>query len=108
MGKMSELSFEPAIEGRSDRSSRDFPSEVAKNCVGTDPGTNHCDEYQRRCSLRRRGWFVTEGRTVRDPARELGFLSDEPNGLRVRRGRGVYRQRLDLATGRDLVGEERS
>jgi hypothetical protein len=83
------------------------PVESPKS-VGTDPGANHCDEYQRRCSLRRRGRSVAEGRMVHDLTQELGFLSDEPNGLRVRRGRGVYRQRLDLATGRDLVGEERS
>jgi hypothetical protein len=31
-----------------------------------------------------------------------------PDGLRVRRGGGVHRWRLDLATRRDPVGEERS
>jgi hypothetical protein len=36
LGETSELSFEPAIEGRSDRSSRDVFSGVAKKCVGVD------------------------------------------------------------------------
>ena len=31
-----------------------------------------------------------------------------PDGLRVLRGGGVHRRRLDLAPGRDPVGEERS
>jgi hypothetical protein len=50
-GETSELSFEPAIEGQSDRSSRNVPSEVAKKCVGTDLSANHYDEYRRRRSL---------------------------------------------------------
>jgi hypothetical protein len=37
----SELFFELAIEGRSDRSSRLIPNGVAKKCVGADLGTNH-------------------------------------------------------------------
>jgi hypothetical protein len=31
-----------------------------------------------------------------------------PNGPRMRRGSGVHRQRLDVAPGRDPIGEERS
>jgi hypothetical protein len=45
---------------------------------------------------------------VRDLAQGLGFLPDEPDGPRVRRGGGVRRHRLDLAPGRDPVREERS
>jgi hypothetical protein len=48
-----------------------------------------------------------EARTVRDLAQRLGFLSDESDGLHMRRGDRVHRRRLDLAPG-DLVGEERS
>jgi hypothetical protein len=55
LGETSELSFELAIEDRSDRSSRYVSSGVAKKCVGADPSANHCDEYRRRCSPRRRG-----------------------------------------------------
>jgi hypothetical protein len=39
-----ELSFDPTIEGRSNRSICKFPSGVAKKCVGADPGANHCCE----------------------------------------------------------------
>jgi hypothetical protein len=82
----SELSFEPVIEGRSDRSLRYVPSGVAKKCVGDDLGANHYDEYRRRCPPWKRGWSATEGRTVRDLAQRLGFLSDKLDGARVRRG----------------------
>jgi hypothetical protein len=54
LGETSELSLEPAIKGRSDRSSCNVPSGVAKKCVGADPNANHCDENRRRCSLRKR------------------------------------------------------
>jgi hypothetical protein len=47
LGETSELSFEPAIEGRFDRAYTNFPSEVAKKCVGADSGANHCDEKRR-------------------------------------------------------------
>lgn len=53
-------------------------------------------------------------RTVHDqrpddprPSTGLRFLSEEPDGPRVRRG-GEGRRRLDFALGRDPVGEERS
>jgi hypothetical protein len=42
------------------------------------------------------------------PDAGLGFLPDEPDDPRVRMGGEVRRQRLDLAPGRDPVGEERS
>jgi hypothetical protein len=38
----------------------------------------------------------------------VGFLLDEPDGPRVRRGGGVRWQRMNLAPDRDPVGEERS
>jgi hypothetical protein len=41
----SELSFEPAIEDRSDESSRLVPSGVAKKRVDADLGANHCEVY---------------------------------------------------------------
>jgi hypothetical protein len=74
LGETSELSFEPAIEGRSDGSSRDVASGVAKKCVGTDLGTNHCDVYRRQCSLRQRGQSTAKGRALRNLAQRLGFL----------------------------------
>jgi hypothetical protein len=43
-GETSELSLEPAIEGRSDRSICDVHNGVAKKCFGTDPGANYCDK----------------------------------------------------------------
>jgi hypothetical protein len=56
-----------------------------------------------------------EARTVRGqgpdgprPGTEAGSLPDELGGPRIRRGGGVRRQRLNLAPGRDPVGEERS
>jgi hypothetical protein len=71
-----------------------------------DPGANHYDDNRRRCSLHRRGWSATRGQTVRDLAQGSGSLPDGPNGPRVHKGGGV--RRLDLAPGRDPVGEERS
>jgi hypothetical protein len=85
LGETSELSLEPAIEGRSDRSICVFPSGVAKKCVDTDPGANHCVENRRRCSLHRCERSASRGRTIRDLAHGLEFLPDEPNDPRVRR-----------------------
>ena len=55
------------------------------------------------------------GRTVRDLVRGWRSLPDgrtvrayRPDGPRVRRGGEGRRRRLDLAPGRDPVGEERS
>jgi hypothetical protein len=64
--EMSELSFEPAIEGRSDRSLCEFPVGVTKKCVGVDPGANHCDDNWRRCFLWRRGWSMARDWMVYD------------------------------------------
>ena len=110
-----ELSFEPVIEGRSDRSVRDVLSGVAKKCVGADPGANHCDDNRWRCSLRRRGRSAARDRTVHDFAQGSGscltcrtVCTWRPDGPRLRRGGGVRRQHLNLAPVRDPVGEKRS
>jgi hypothetical protein len=76
--------------------------------VGADSGANHYDENQRRCSLHRSGRSAARGRMVRDLAQGSSSLSDEPDGPHVRRGGEVRRWRLDLAPGRDPIGEERS
>jgi hypothetical protein len=55
LGETSELSLEPAIEGRSNRSICDFSSGVAKKYVGADSGANHCVENRWQCSLWSRG-----------------------------------------------------
>jgi hypothetical protein len=79
---MSELSFEPSIDGRFDRSSHDVPSGVYKKCVGADLGANQCDEYRRWCSPWRRERSVAIGWTVCNLAQRLGFLPDELDDLR--------------------------
>jgi hypothetical protein len=40
--------------------------------VGVDPGANHCDKNQQRCSLRRHGWSAAMGRTICDLAQGRG------------------------------------
>jgi hypothetical protein len=97
LGETSELSLEPAIEGRFDRSKYVFPSGVAKKYVdafleapitskepaavlsgqartvrGTGPDGPR-PGMRRRCSLVRRGRSAAQGRTVRDLVQELGF-----------------------------------
>jgi hypothetical protein len=74
LGETLELSFELAVEGQSNRYLHDVPSRVAKKCVDVDMGTNHCDVYRWRCSLRQHEWSMVEGQMVRDQAQELGFL----------------------------------
>jgi hypothetical protein len=86
LGKTSELAFEPAIEGRSDRSLHDVSSGVAKMCVIVVLGANRCNEYRRRRSPRKRGRSVAEGEMIHDLAQRLGFLLDELDGPHVRRG----------------------
>jgi hypothetical protein len=83
LGETSELSLEPTIESRFDRSICVVPSGVAKKCVGADPSTNHCDDNQQRCSLHRRELSVARGRTVRDLEQGSGSLPDEPDGPRL-------------------------
>jgi hypothetical protein len=52
--------------------------------------------------------LFAKARTVHDLAQKLGFLSDEPDGPRMRRGDKVHQQHIDLAPGREPTGEERS
>jgi hypothetical protein len=97
LGEISELSLEPATEGRFDVSIFAFPSGVAKKYVdtfleapitskepvamlsgqartvrGTGPDGPR-PGVRRRCSLVRRGRSEAQGRTVRDLVQELGF-----------------------------------
>jgi hypothetical protein len=65
----SELSFEPAIEGRFDRSICVVPSGVVKKYVDAFFGRQSLNTNQRRCSLVRHGRSAARGRTVRDLAR---------------------------------------
>jgi hypothetical protein len=58
----SELSFEPAIEDRFDRSICVFPSGVAKKYVDTFLMRQTLNKNQRRCSLHRRGRSAARGR----------------------------------------------
>jgi hypothetical protein len=97
LGEISELSLEPAIEGRFDASIFVFPSGVSKKyvdafserqtlnknrggalCTGADgpragAGRSAAWCEARRCSLHRRGRSTAQGRTVRDLVQELGF-----------------------------------
>jgi hypothetical protein len=71
----SELSLEPAIEGRFDGSRYVVPSEVAKKCVDTFWGAKHFNKNQRRCSLVRRYRearvpCLTAGRSARTQGRQ--------------------------------------
>jgi hypothetical protein len=90
-----ELSFEPAIEGRFDRSICVVSSGVAKKYVDAFPERQILNKNRRRCSLVRRGRSAAWGRTIRDLAQGSGFLPDGrtvralgPDGPRVRRGGG--------------------
>jgi hypothetical protein len=81
VGETSKLSFEPAIEDRSNRSSCEVPRGVTKKCVGTDPapitairtgsgtlcgGTDDPRPRARRSTTWRRGQgFCLTSRTVR-------------------------------------------
>jgi hypothetical protein len=78
--------------------------------VGVDTflGANHYNENRRWCSLHRCGRFMAMSRIVHDLAQGSGSLTDVLDSPRVRRGGRVHRRRLDLAPGRDPVGEERS
>jgi hypothetical protein len=68
LGETSELSLEPAIEGRFDESICVVPSGVAKKYVDTFFGRQTLKKNRWRCSLHRRGRSATRGRTVRDLA----------------------------------------
>jgi hypothetical protein len=73
LGEISELSLEPAIEGRFDDSVFVFPSGVAKKYVDAFSERQILKKNRRRCSLVRRGRSAAWGRTVRDLAQGLGF-----------------------------------
>jgi hypothetical protein len=87
----------------------------ARTVCGTGPDGPRPD-VRRRCSLVRRGRSAAQGRTVRDRVQELGFPAWRSDGPRPMAGRSARaqgavkgcRRRLDLAPGRDPVGEERS
>ena len=64
----SELSFEPAIEGRFDRSICVVPSGVAKKYVDAFLERQILKKNRQWCSLVRRGRSAAKGRTVRDLA----------------------------------------
>ena len=128
LGEISELSLEPAIEGRFDVSIFVAPSGVAKKyvdaflerqtlnknrggalCTGADgprAGVGRSAAWceARRCSLHR-GGRSAQGSDGPRPGARLGLL---PDGRTVRACAGAAedrRRRLDLAPGRDPVGE---
>jgi hypothetical protein len=68
LGDTSELSLEPAIEGRFDRSKYVFPSGVAKKYVYAFSERQILKKNWRRCSLVRGERSAAWGRTVRDLA----------------------------------------
>jgi hypothetical protein len=132
LGEISELSLEPAIEGRFDESIFVVPSGVAKKYVDTFLGRQTLNTNQRRCPLHRGGRSARRGRTVRglvrgavvlsaqgrtvraqgpdgpQPGVRLGLLPDSRT-VRACAGAAEDRwRRLDLAPGRNPVGEERS
>jgi hypothetical protein len=139
LGEISELSLEPAIEGRFDRSKYAFPSGVAKkyvdvfserqtpnkNCGGAlwsgADGPQH--RAGRSATWREAAVLSGQARTVRGTGPDgprpgagarvpcLTAGRSTPWGRTVRACTGAAedrRRRLDLAPGRDPVGEERS
>src|SRR5688572_4089339 len=88
LGEISELSLEPAIEGRFDDSVFVFPSGVAKKYVDAFSERQILKKNRLQCSLVRRGRSAAWGRTVRDLAKGLGFPALRPDGPRVCRGGG--------------------
>jgi hypothetical protein len=85
----SELSFEPAIEGRFDRSICVFPSGVAKNMLTPFRRRQLLKRTSDGASLVRRGRSVAQGRTVRDLARGGGALWSGADGPRPGAGARV-------------------
>jgi hypothetical protein len=85
----SELSFEPAIEGRFDKSICVVPSGVTKKYVDTFLEAPITSKEPWRCSLVRRGRSAAQGRTVRDLARGSGALWSGADGPRHRVGRSA-------------------
>jgi hypothetical protein len=74
LGEISELSLEPAIEGRFDASIFVVPSGVAKKYVDTFLEAPITQKNQRRCSLVRHGRSAAQSRTVHNLARGGGAL----------------------------------
>ena len=91
----SELSFEPAIEGRSDTSSREFPSRVAKKCVNADRAP---------ITAMRTGSGALCGGLDGSCLTSRTVCAWWPDSPRVRRVGLVRRRCLDLALGRDPSG----
>jgi hypothetical protein len=107
LGEISELSLEPAIEGRFDRSKYVVPSGVAKKYVDAFSERQILKKNWRRCSLVRRGRSAAWGRTVRDLAQVSGPLLDDRTVRACAGAAEVAGGGLDLAPGRDPVGKER-
>jgi hypothetical protein len=108
----SELPFEPAIEGRSDRSARKVPSGVTKKCVGADPGDNHCDKTggSALCGgadgpRPRTGWSTTWRRGKSSCLTSRTVRAWWLDGPCVRKSGRVRWQHLNLALGRDPSGK---
>jgi hypothetical protein len=89
LGEISELSLEPAIEGRFDRSKYAFPSGVAKKYVDAFLEAPITQENQRRCSLHRGGRSAHGGRTVRGLVRGGGALWSGADGPQPGAGRSA-------------------
>jgi hypothetical protein len=68
LGEISELSLEPAIEGRFDEPRCVVPSGVAKKYVDAFSERQILKKNRRRRSLVRRGRSAAQDRTVRDLA----------------------------------------
>jgi hypothetical protein len=88
----SELSFEPAIESRFDRSICVVPSGVAKKYVDAFLERQILKKNRCWCSLVRRGRSATWGRTVRDLAQGTGPLPDDRTVRALGAGRSARAQ----------------
>jgi hypothetical protein len=86
LGETSELSLEPAIEGRFDRSKYVFPSGVAKKYVDAFLERQTLQQEPWRCPLHRGGRSARRGRTVRGLVRGAAVLSGQ---VRTVRGLGL-------------------
>jgi hypothetical protein len=97
LGETSELSLEPAIEGRFDRSKYVVPSAVAKKYVDAFSERQIPKKNQRRCSLVRHGRSAAWGRTVRDLAQGSGLLPDDRTVRALGAGRSARTQRRRMS-----------
>jgi hypothetical protein len=73
LGEISELSLEPAIEGRFDDSVFVVPSRVTKKYIDAFSERQILKKNRRWCSLVRRGRSAAWGRTAHDLAQGLRF-----------------------------------